>query len=109
MNYLERAADVMLSDRLDAFGAVLLGGPAGWPFAERTSQTVGGTEWSAAERSPSATSLHSAGGGRFFGLRPQNDRGGAARNNSLAAEQKRLDKKVLRKRNKVLFLQCGET
>ena len=27
MNYLERAADVMLSDRLDAFGAVLLEGP----------------------------------------------------------------------------------
>ena len=27
MNYLERAADAMLSDRLDAFGAVLLEGP----------------------------------------------------------------------------------
>lgn len=27
MNYLERSADVMLSDRLDAFGAVLLEGP----------------------------------------------------------------------------------
>ena len=27
MEYLERAADVMLSDRLDAFGAVLVEGP----------------------------------------------------------------------------------
>ena len=27
MEYLERAADIMLSDRLDAFGAVLLEGP----------------------------------------------------------------------------------
>jgi predicted AAA+ superfamily ATPase len=27
MEYLERAADVMLSDRLDAFGAVLMEGP----------------------------------------------------------------------------------